>query len=137
MNSMFHSRWCAACLACCVLASCAALKKTSSATVDKISSYAKLPKMPDLPSLADTPLVDTPVARLLPAGGLKVVDVREEDLKEMPTGKERAENFRQEKKKGFWFFNAPSFDEPLYFEEPSLPEDGAETSDTLLPPLEE
>jgi hypothetical protein len=137
MNAKSHLQFVAVVMASGIMSSCTAIKKTSAATAEKISSYAKLPKLPDLPSLADTPLVDTPVARLMPAGGLKVVEVREKDLQKMPTGKERAEDFRKERKKGFWFLNSPSFDEPLYFEEPSLPEAGGELDATLLPPLDE
>lgn len=114
---------------CCGLWSCASLKETAanaSATVKestanataKLSSYAKMPD-----------LTETPLVRLMPAGGLKVVEVREKDLEELPTGQERALAFRNERKNGFWIF-----DGPLDFKEPMLPEDGCEMNDSLLPP---
>jgi hypothetical protein len=81
-------------------------------------------KLPDMPSL-----VDTPIARLLPAGGLKVVEVREKDLKDLPTGQERAIAYRNERKRGFWIFGGP-----VDFEEPTLPEDGSGIDGSLLPP---
>ena len=74
-------------------------------------------------------LVDTPIARLLPAGGLKVVEVREKDLKDMPTGRERAIAYRNERKRGFWIFGGP-----VDFEEPELPEDDSGIDGSLLPP---
>ncbi len=59
-----------------------------------------------------------------------VVEVREKDLKEMPTGKERALAFEQKKKRTFWSFL------PGTFKEPVLPEvsDSASDDYSLLPP---
>jgi hypothetical protein len=105
----------------CLLVSCAAVKNTTASCTAKLSSLAKLPEMPSL--------VDTPIARLLPAGGLKVVEVREKDLKDMPTGQERATAYRNERKRGFWIFGGP-----VDFEEPMLPEDGSGADGSLLPP---
>jgi hypothetical protein len=105
----------------CALVSCAAVKNTTASATEKLSSMAKLP---ELPSLADTP-----IARLLPAGGLKVVEVREKDLKDLPSGHERAIAYRNERKKGFWIFGGP-----VDFEEPVLPEDDSGIDGSLLPP---
>jgi hypothetical protein len=107
--------------ACCTLVSCAAVKNTTASATEKLSSMAKLPEMPSL--------VDTPIARLLPAGGLKVVEVREKDLKDLPSGHERAIAYRNERKKGFWIFGGP-----VDFEEPVLPEDDSGIDGSLLPP---
>jgi hypothetical protein len=103
------------------LVSCAAVKETTASCKAKLSSMAKLPDMPAL--------VDTPIARLLPAGGLKVVEVREKDLKDLPTGHERAIAYRNERKRGFWIFGGP-----VDFEEPDLPEDDSGIDGSLLPP---
>jgi hypothetical protein len=103
------------------LVSCTAVKNTTSSAADRFSTLAKLPDMPAL--------VDTPIARLLPAGGLKVVEVREKDLKDMPSGHERAVAFRKERSRGFWIFGGP-----VDFKEPSLPDVGSEMDGSLLPP---
>jgi hypothetical protein len=115
MDTKSHLSIWLACAAACALISCATVKDTT-------ASYRA--KLPDMPAL-----VDTPIARLLPAGGLKVVEVREKDLKDMPTGQERAIAYRNERKWGFWNFGGP-----LDFEEPELPEDGSGIDGSLLPP---
>ncbi len=61
--------------------------------------------------------------------GVKVVEVREKDLKKLPTGQERALAFENTRKRGFWFFSGP-----VDFKEPSLPEAGGEMDGSLLPP---
>lgn len=103
--------------------SVAMVKNTTSATASKITSI-QMPKMPKLPDMPDMHL-----ANLLPGNRIKVVDVREEDLKEMPTGKERALAYENERKGGFWIFGGP-----VDFKEPTLPEPGEELDGTLLPP---
>jgi hypothetical protein len=100
------------------LVSCAAVRKTTSDAAAKVSSYAKMPD-----------LTDTPLARLMPGGGVKIVEVREKDLKDLPTGKERAIAYRNERKSGFWIFGGP-----VDFKEPVLPEPGTEMDGSLLPP---
>lgn len=102
---------------CCALASCAAVKNATSATKAKVSSFAKLPD-----------LADTPIARILPGQRVKVVEVREKDLKELPTGKEKAVAYRRGLG-GFWIFGGP-----VDFKEPTLPEPGSELDGSLLPP---
>ena len=97
--------------------SVAMVKNSTSATVSKISSV-HLPKMPDFH-----------LANLIPGNGVKVVAVREKDLKELPTGKERALAFENERKRGFWIFGGP-----VDFKEPTLPEPGTELNGSLLPP---
>ncbi len=103
--------------ACCALASCAAVKNATSATKAKVSSFAKLPD-----------IADTPIARILPGQRVKVVEVREKDLKELPTGKEKAVAYRRGNG-GFWIFGGP-----VDFKEPTLPEPGSELDGSLLPP---
>lgn len=61
--------------------------------------------------------------------GVKVVEVREKDLKKLPTGQEQALAYENTRKKGFWFFGGP-----VDFKEPSLPEPGGEMDGSLLPP---
>ena len=97
--------------------SCAAVKNATSATAAKVSSIAKLPD-----------LSETPIARILPSQRVKVVEVREKDLKELPTGKEKAVAYRKGRS-GFWIFGGP-----IDFKEPTLPEPGAELDGSLLPP---
>ncbi len=60
---------------------------------------------------------------------VKVVAVREKDLKKLPTGKERALAYQAERKQGLWIFNGMN-----PFKEPALPETGAEMNLGLLPP---
>ena len=98
--------------------SCAAVKNATSATTEKVSSsFAKLPD-----------LADMPIARILPGQRVKVVEVREKDLKELPTGKEKAVAYRKGLG-GFWIFGGP-----VDFKEPTLPEPGSEMDGSLLPP---
>jgi hypothetical protein len=96
--------------------SVAMVKNSTSATVSKISSIP-MPKLPDMH-----------LANLLPGSRVKVVDVREKDLKDLPTGKERALAYRNERS-GFWIFGGP-----VDFKEPTLPEPGADPDGSLLPP---
>lgn len=60
-----------------------------------------------------------------------VVEVREKDLKELPTGEERALAFENKRKRNFWFFSGP-----VDFKEPTLPSAGGEMDNSLLPPVE-
>ena len=87
----------------------------------------KMPKMPKVPKLAD---MDLP--GFIPGRGVKVVDVREKDLRELPSGRERALAYKEERRRGFWIFGGP-----VDFEEPNLPEPGTGLDGSLLPPLEE
>jgi len=69
------------------------------------------------------------LASLMPGPGVKVVQVRKKDLKDLPTGRERALAFENQRKQGFWFFGGP-----VDFKEPKLPESGSELDGSLLPP---
>lgn len=97
--------------------SCTAVKNATSATTAKISSMAKMPDLSDMP-----------IASILPGQRVKVVEVREKDLKELPTGKEKALAYRSGRS-GFWIFGGP-----VDFKEPTLPEPGSEMDGSLLPP---
>ncbi|HEX7262264.1 MAG TPA: hypothetical protein VF258_10655 [Luteolibacter sp.] len=66
---------------------------------------------------------------LVNPAGVKVVEVREKDLKPLPTGQERAIAFENTRKRGFW-----SFMGPVDFKEPTLPQPGGELDGSLLPP---
>lgn len=104
------------------LASCTAVKqagqgslafvqKTGSATTGKISKLSEM------------------AVNTIHPPGVKIVEVREKDLKTLPTGHEKALAFENTRKRGFWFFNGP-----VDFTEPSLPLPGGETDGSLLPP---
>ena len=69
------------------------------------------------------------LADLMPGRGIKVVEVREKDLRELPTGQEKALAFQNTRKSGFWIFGGP-----VNFSEPALPDGGTEPDGTLLPP---
>lgn len=98
--------------------SVAFVKNTSSATANKVSSISELA-----------------VNKVMPPK-IHVVEVREHQLKDMPSGHEKALAFENTKKRGFWFFKGP-----VDFVEPTLPEpppdepvEGVENIDILLPP---
>lgn len=65
--------------------------------------------------------------------GLPVVDAREEDLKELPSGHDQALAFQKEQqhKRGWWIFGGA-----VDFEEPSLPDSTIGLDAGLLPPIE-
>lgn len=118
-----------AAITCAGLASCGAVKsvgKSSMAAVKKVGSatgagITKVAETAKAPANA--------IAGLMPGPKVKVVDVREKDLKELPTGKERAIAYERERQRLFWVFSAPA-----RFEEPALPEPGSEMDGSLLPP---
>ena len=60
---------------------------------------------------------------------IKVVEVREKDLKEQLTGQEQALAYEKTRKRSFW-----SFGGPVDFQETSLPEPGGDMENSLLPP---
>jgi hypothetical protein len=91
--------------------------KLQTAQTAQTSKHAKFPFF----SLSN------PLPKLLPGPRLQVVKVREKDLKELPSGHERALAF--ERKRGFWLFGGP-----VDFKEPTLPEPGSAMDGSLLPP---
>lgn len=101
--------------------SVAMVKNSTSATASRISSLAKMPSLPKMPEFH--------LANMLPGNRIKVVEVREKDLKELPTGKELALAHQKERRSGFWIFGGP-----VDFKEPTLPEPGSELDGSLLPP---
>jgi hypothetical protein len=68
------------------------------------------------------------LADLRPAK-VPVVEAREKDLKELPTGQERALAYEQSRKKNLWAFAGP-----VIFHEPMLPEGSGFLDGSLLPP---
>lgn len=58
-----------------------------------------------------------------------VVEVREKDLKKLPSGHELARAYQEESQRGFWIFNGSS-----NLPEPALPEIQSDLSLGLLPP---
>lgn len=63
---------------------------------------------------------------------VKIVKVRENELKKQLTGQERALAFQNTRKRSFFSF----FRGPVDFKEPTLPEAGGEMDGSLLPPKE-
>lgn len=66
---------------------------------------------------------------------VQVVEVREKDLKDMPSGEQQAlafEGRNNRRKSSFWGL----FNGPVDFKEPTLPTSGGELDGTLLPPME-
>ncbi len=61
---------------------------------------------------------------------VKIVKVRENELKKLPTGQERALAFENTRRRGFFSF----FSGPVDFKEPTLPAPGGEMDGSLLPP---
>jgi hypothetical protein len=87
------------------------IRKTSNGAVAKVSA-----------------MTENSLAGILPAR-VKVVEVRENELKKLPTGQEQALAFEKSRKRSFWGFGGP-----IDFQEPSLPQVGTEMDGSLLPP---
>ncbi len=103
--------------------SCGAVKTVGNATKAVGQTAAKAGKKVTQFSLAD----------VMPAK-VEVVEVRENDLKEMPLGKDRAlayQGTREVQQRRSSFF---SFTMPADFKEPTLPDIGDDNIDLLLPP---
>lgn len=96
------------------LVSCAAVSKVGQGSIALTANVSKLSEM---------------AANKIRPAGVKVVEVREKELKDLPTGHERALAFENTRKRGFW-----SFMGPVDFKEPTLPETGGEMDGSLLPP---
>ncbi len=120
MNAMVLTRFLSLGLMSSALVCCATIRETTAATKDTAA------KLTSRSGLAD--LADTTITRWLPGDRVKVVEVREKDLKELPTGKEKAIAHR---KSGVFRI----FGGPVDFKEPALPVPGAELDGSLLPPL--
>ena len=104
------------------------------ASVKKIS-MPKMPKIsaPKMPEMKKGDIARFSFSDLLPSR-VPVVKVREKDLKEMQTGKEKALAFQQSRRGGFssWFGS------PVDFKEPTLPSGGIDNPEFgLLPPKPE
>jgi hypothetical protein len=100
------------------LVSCAAVSKVSensAALVKNATSHV-------------SKFSDAAIDKVRPAQ-IKVVEVREKDLKVQPTGEEQALAYEKTRKRGFWFFGGP-----VDFQETSLPQPGGGMENSLLPP---
>lgn len=73
------------------------------------------------------------IAKLMPAPRVPVVEVREKDLRPLPTGQEQALAFEKSRRNRFWGI----FSGPVDFEEPVLPADVGVLDGDLLPPKAE
>lgn len=109
----------------------ASLCLASCATINKVgqSSMAMVQKTSAATTSKIAEISDLTMSKIRPAG-VKVVEVREKDLKQIPTGQERALAYENSRKRGFWGF----FSGPVDFKEPTLPQPGAEMDGSLLPP---
>jgi len=67
-------------------------------------------------------------SKVLPSH-MPVVEAREDDLRDIPTGHDRALAYQQKRNRKFRIFGGP-----IKFEEPELPEIGEGSSAGLLPP---
>jgi hypothetical protein len=105
----------------------AAVEEPPAGEKGRFSGFFKMPEMPKMPKFADMDLPD-----FIPGRGVKVVDVREKDLRELPSGQERALAYKKERRRGFWIFGGP-----VDFKEPNLPEPGTGMDGSLLPPRDE
>lgn len=104
------------------LASCGAVGKIGESSSGlAVATTSKLSQLTEMAS-----------HRIRPAG-VKVVEVREKDLKKLPTGHDRALAFENNRKRSFW----SSFSGPVDFQEPVLPDGGGEMDGSLLPPREQ
>lgn len=68
------------------------------------------------------------IAKLMPAK-VPIVKVREEDLKDLPSGEQQALAFEKTRRNRFWIFKGP-----VDFIEPQLPAGEGELDGNLLPP---
>lgn len=102
------------------LASCAAVGEPGKGPSGLAATTSKLARLTEMAS-----------HRIRPAG-VGVVEVREKDLKELPSGHDRALAFENTRKRSFW-----SFSGPVDFLEPMLPEASEEMDGSLLPPREQ
>lgn len=104
------------------LASCATVSKLGQGSVAfvKKTTAATTSKVTQLSTMA--------IDKIRPPQ-VQVVEVRNKDLKDLPSGHERALAYENTRKRNFWFFGGP-----VDFKEPSLPEAGGEMDGSLLPP---
>ncbi len=105
---------------CCLLAvlslgSCAQVEHLTSATTGGLAKATDATK--------------ESFAKLMPSR-IPVVEVREKDLKKLPTGEEQAVAFERTRRNRFWGM----FSGPVDFQEPSLPDDAGAMDAGLLPP---
>jgi len=69
------------------------------------------------------------LSSLMPGPKIKIVEAREKDLKDMPSGQELAKAHRRHGSPSSW-----SMPETLYFELPGFSEPGSDLDTGLLPP---
>lgn len=112
-----------------VLAACLLPLAISSCGTMKVVKAAK-----NKTSEAVSGIADASIGRFM-GPKIPVVEVREKDLRDLPTGDQRvlAMDAKAKKKRSFWFFGGP-----VDFKEPALPESspGMDTEASLLPPIE-
>ena len=99
-----------------LFASCAQVNQIKTATAGGFSKVTEASK--------------NSIAKLMPAPRVPVVEVREKDLRPLPTGQEQAIAFEKSRRNRFWNI----FSGPVDFEEPVLPVDVGSLDGDLLPP---
>jgi hypothetical protein len=110
------------CLIACMLPviGCASIQKAGQKSADMVRNTT---------SATTQKLSSVSLAGLMPGPKIKIVEEREKDLKELPTGHERALAHQNSKRGRFWIFGGP-----VDFQEPTLPEAESEADGSLLPP---
>lgn len=114
------------------LISCGPMRKVGSGTAS-VFKKSTASVATGIAAIPKPPMPDFSLADLMPGPKIKVVEVREKDLKEMPTGTELAKAHRSQGR-GQGFMDLWPFSGKLYFEEPDFPAPGAEMDGSLLPP---
>lgn len=110
-----------------IVCSCGLVSCASITSVGK-SSFAFVKKTTTATTTKVSQLSTMAVEKINPPS-VKVVEVREKDLKPLQSGPERALAYENTRKRSFWLFGGP-----VDFREPTLPEPGGDMDGSLLPP---
>jgi hypothetical protein len=130
MNFSIRIKFIAVIAAACSLISCATVSKVGKGSVAVVQNATKA-------TTSGVAKLSTAVTDKISPAGVKVVEVREKDLKMMQTGKEKALAFEAKQNRiassqsrVSWFFKGP-----VDFKEPALPNVDGELDGSLLPPI--
>jgi hypothetical protein len=121
MKTMFRALPLPVIVAACGLVSCATVSKVGKGSVAFVQKTS-----------AATASKVTEISDKIRPAQVKVVEVREKDLRPLPTGREQALAYENTRKRSFWSFMGG----PVDFVEPDLPAPGVGEEDVeiLLPP---
>ena len=106
-----------------LLPSCATLRSAGNSSLSALRSTAGS-------AVSGVAALPDKISGIMPGRSIKIVEVREQDLKELKSGNELAKDHRRRLIDSFSLFRGP-----VDFKEPALPEPGAEADGSLLPPL--